>query len=78
VLLTLSDKLIIEALPEDIPQNFEIDISALKDIGQEIKVKDIKITEKFEIKDDPEKVMFQLQLTKKKVLLQKQKQRLLK
>ncbi len=57
VLLTLSDKLIIEALPEDIPQNFEIDISALKDIGQEIKVKDIKITEKFEIKDDPEKVI---------------------
>lgn len=57
VLLTLSDKLVVEAFPEDIPQNFEIDISALKDIGQEIKVKDIKITEKFEIKDDPEKVI---------------------
>ena len=57
VLLTLSDKLVVEALPEDIPQNFEIDISVLKDIGQEIKVKDIKVTEKFEIKDDPEKVI---------------------
>ena len=57
VLLTLSDKLVVEALPEDIPQNFVIDISILKDIGQEIKVKDIKITEKFEIKDDAEKVI---------------------
>jgi len=57
VLLTLSENLLVEALPQDIPQQIEIDISAIKDIGQEIKVSDLPKSVKFEIKDDPAKAI---------------------
>jgi len=57
VLLTLSETLNVEALPEDMPQEFEIDISVLKEIPQEIKVKDLKTSTKYEIKEDLEKVI---------------------
>ena len=57
VMLTLSETLNVEALPEDIPQEIEIDISILKDIPQEIKVKDLKTSTKYEIKEEAEKVI---------------------
>jgi large subunit ribosomal protein L25 len=57
VLLTLSENLLVEALPQDIPQKIEIDISIFKDIGQEIKVSDMKKSDKYEIKEDVNKVI---------------------
>lgn len=57
ILLTQSDHLLIEALPTDIPSNIEIDITILKDIGQEIKVKDLAVTSNYSVKEDPEKVI---------------------
>ncbi len=57
VLLIQSDHLLIEALPEDIPQEIEIDISIIKDIGQEIKVADLPKSDKYEIKTPLEKVL---------------------
>lgn len=57
VLLTLSDRLLVEALPQDLPQFIEIDISNLKEIGQDIKVKDLKVSNKYNIKDEEEKVI---------------------
>jgi len=57
VLLTLSERLLVEALPQDIPQNIEVDISILKEIGQEIKVKDFKVSQKYIIKDEGEKTI---------------------
>ncbi len=60
VLLTQSSKLLIEALPQDIPQSIEIDISSLKEIGQEIKVSDLPKSSKYEIKDGPEKVIISI------------------
>ncbi len=57
VLLTLSEKLLIEALPQDIPSSVEVDISSLKEVGQEIKVKDLAQSKTYEIKEDAEKVI---------------------
>ena len=57
VLLTQSDTLLIEALPEDIPSRIEVDITIIKEIGQEIKVSDLKKSDKYEIKTPAEKVV---------------------
>ena len=57
VLLNQSEFLLVEALPEDIPQEIEVDISSIKDIGQEIKVADLKKSDKYMIKTSPDKVV---------------------
>ncbi|MFN4213011.1 MAG: 50S ribosomal protein L25 [Microgenomates group bacterium] len=57
ILLTQTDSLLIEALPQDIPPAIEVNISSLKEIGQEIKVADLLKTNTFEIKSPPDKVI---------------------
>lgn len=57
VLLTQSQSILIEALPENIPQEIEVDISVLKEIGQDIKVSDLAKSEKYEIKSPQDKVI---------------------
>ena len=57
ILLTQSESLLVEALPENIPQSIEIDISVLKVIGQQIKVSDLKKSEKYLVKTPAEKVI---------------------
>lgn len=57
VLLTQSNSLLIEALPQDIPHAIIVDISVLKEIGNEIKVKDLSKSTSYEIKEDAEKVV---------------------
>jgi len=57
VLITHNDHLDIEALPEKIPAHIEVDISALKEIGDEITVKDIKANPDYVIITDPETVV---------------------
>lgn len=57
VLLFQSETLLVEALPEDIPSQIDIDISVIKEIGQEVKVSDLKKSDKYEIKTPIEKVI---------------------
>ncbi len=57
VLLIQSDTLLIEALPENIPSYIEVDITIIKEIGQEIKVADLKKSDQYEIKTLAEKVV---------------------
>lgn len=57
---TLFDSVLVEALPEEIPSEIEIDISVLKEVNDEIKVKDITATKDFTVKDDPEKVIVRI------------------
>lgn len=57
VLLVQSNTLLIEALPEDIPSYIEVDTSIIKEIGQKIKVADLKKSDKYEIKTPIEKVI---------------------
>lgn len=57
VLLTLSESLLVEALPTDFPKEIEVDITQIKEIGQEIKVSDLKKSDKYELKDHAGKVI---------------------
>ena len=57
VLLTLSEILLVEALPENIPQAIEVDISVIKEIGQEIKVVDLAKSTKYQIIAPVDKVV---------------------
>lgn len=57
VILTQTDKVTVEALPQDIPNHIEIDVSILKEIGAEIKVSDIPVNAAYVIKTDPTKVL---------------------
>jgi len=44
----------IEALPQDLPSEIEVDISVLKTFDDNIYIKDLKTSEKFKIKNNPE------------------------
>jgi len=53
VLLTVLDKVDVEALPTDLPENIELDITKLTAVDQELKVENLKIDKtKIEIKSD--------------------------
>ncbi len=57
VLLIQTELILVEAFPQDIPSQLEVDIGVIKEIGQEIKVGDIKTTGQYLIKTPPEKVV---------------------
>ncbi len=57
VLLTLTNTLHVKALPEKIPAAIEIDITKIKDIGQEIKVGDLTKTSTYTVIDLADKVI---------------------
>lgn len=61
LLLTPISEIEIEALPADLPENVEVDISNLAAIDDEIKIKDLKVDrEKIEVLADEELVVVQI------------------
>lgn len=66
LLQTLSE-LEVESLPADIPHEVKIDVSGLKEVGQSIQVKDLKVgRDKVEIKNDPEDTVITVQTAEMK------------
>lgn len=57
VLLTQAESLLVEALPSDIPQQIEVNISGLKELNQEIKVSSLTKSDKYEIKENTDKII---------------------
>lgn len=57
VLLLQADRLTVEALPQDIPQAIEVNISQITEIGQEVTVANIGKSNQYVIKDDGKKVV---------------------
>ena len=57
ILLTQTKQLMVEALPQDIPSEISVDISVLKEIGQEFKVSDLPTSKVYTVKELPEKVL---------------------
>lgn len=47
----------VEAFPQDLPEKFLVDVSALKEIGESIFVKDISIPANVEILSDPDEMV---------------------
>src|SRR3989344_2565930 len=56
-LLHLSNIVRVEALPAEIPHEVEVDIAALKEIGNEIKVSDLPKSDKYTVKEEADKVL---------------------
>ncbi len=53
----VKDFIEVEALPQDLPHDISIDISTIENINDTIFVKDLKISDKVEILDDPEQAL---------------------
>lgn len=61
LLLTPVTELEVEALPADIPEKIEVDVSNLTNVGDEVKVKDLKVNrDEIEIQTDEELVVAQI------------------
>jgi large subunit ribosomal protein L25 len=56
-ILHLLDALEIEALPDDLPHNFEVDISGLEDLDHTVHVKDIPLGRGITLLSDPEQMV---------------------
>lgn len=68
VLLTLAESLMVETLPNTIPNHIEIDIGQLKELNEEIKVKDLKTSADYAFKDEPEKVIVRISAHKEETV----------
>ena len=60
VLLTPLDEIEVEALPGDLPEHIEVDISSFAEVDQEIKISDLKIPEKVTVLADPNLVVVKI------------------
>lgn len=69
VLLAQSDHLTIEALPADIPQEIEIDISSIKEVGQDIKIADLPKSSTYDIKEEADKIIVSVVAHKEESLI---------
>lgn len=54
VLLTILDSVEVEALPTDLPEKIELDVSGLAQVGEELKVKDLRSPSGVTIQTDAE------------------------
>jgi len=57
ILVKVMRELKIEALPRDLPQNIEVDVSALVDFDSNVTIKDISLPKGVEALSDPEEVV---------------------
>ena len=53
-IMLIKDEVEVEALPQDLPSKFEVDISVLETVNDVFFVKDLKVSNKVTILDDPE------------------------
>ena len=56
-IITMLDTLHIEALPDHLPHDIEVDISVLEEVDQAIHVKDIKLNPELTLHSDPEQMV---------------------
>lgn len=53
-IMQIRDEVEVEAFPQDLPSKFEIDISVLQTVNDVFFIKDLKVSDKVTILDDPE------------------------
>lgn len=56
-----TDEVTVEALPTDLPDNFQVDISTLTEVGASITVADLPSSEKVTILDEAEKIIVMIE-----------------
>ena len=57
VLVTGLDQLVVESLPQSLPERYVVDVSKLAKIGDAVYVRDLKVTEEVEILSDPDEML---------------------
>jgi len=65
------DDVEVESLPADLPENIEVDVTKFVAVGNTIYVKDLKVSTKVAIKDDPEKIVVYIEEIKEEVIEEK-------
>lgn len=55
------DEVEVEALPTELPENIIVDLSGLEEVDQAIYVKDLKVSGKVEVKEDPEAIVVKVE-----------------
>lgn len=60
------DEIEVEALPTELPEKFELDLSSLKDVDEAIKVSDLGVDKrKIEVKNDPAQIIVKVEPLRK-------------
>lgn len=65
ILLTNLNKLTIECLPADLISSVDVDLSAIENLGEAIRVEDLKLADTIMIKDDPRSVILSISSPRK-------------
>jgi len=68
VLVTGLNELEVECLPEELPERIVVDISSLAQIGDGIHVRDIMVSEKVEVLDEPDEMIVIATAAKEEVI----------
>lgn len=61
VLLYGVDSIEVECLPADLPAAVEVDLSELREIGQTVHVRDLKLSDKVEVLTDPDELVVKVE-----------------
>ena len=65
VIVTVLTELEVECMPQDLPERIVIDISGLAEIGDGVHVRDVVISDKVKILDDPDEMIVVASATRK-------------
>ncbi len=68
VLIKTVNELEVEALPQDLPHELQIDISRLQNFGDHIQIKDILVSDKVKIEANPEDIVALVQEPREEVI----------
>mgnify|MGYP001593229313 CR=1 FL=1 len=68
VLIKTVNELEVEALPQDLPHELQIDISRLHNFGDHIQIKDISVSDKVKIEANPEDIVALVQEPREEVI----------
>ncbi len=61
IVVQQTDEVLVEALPMDLPESFEVDIAKLVELGSAIVVADLPSSDKVKILDEPEKIIVKVE-----------------
>jgi large subunit ribosomal protein L25 len=68
-LLYITNSVHVEALPDALPHNLEVDLSKLEDVDQAIYVKDIQVDEKVTLLTDPEQMLAKVEEARREAVV---------
>jgi len=68
ILVKTVNELEVEALPQDLPHELEIDISRLQNFGDHIQIKDISVSDRVKIEANPEDIVALIQEPREEVI----------